>query len=792
MPGHSPEFIIPRSGPRDTKFSFDDKAFRIAAATRQEHFDLLGAYSYRSRGNYFSGKGGSQRYETESWLDQARADALKISGSVNTAYLAQIFLPGHEVGNSSSEIETTLLKGTLYLPKEQKLKLNVMHTNQRFGEAVPYFIYELMRLETNDARFVRQGAENVGLQYPLSRVKQKSYNLTYAWKPDHPLVDFQASLWATKSDAQRHQNGDSVFGMLEADWAWDRYLMCKTDGTCSSGDPVTQPERQPNTNGRYNVRYKALQISAHNRWGVNLSNRFQLHPKLDLTLAGDFTREKLAQRDAYRGSTSNILTWGAQHMGPRGGKREQYNLAFNFDWAATSWLQLSAGARYSHYWSFDTDLDRHRRNRDDGWQARAHPIGMRMDRVERTPMTASEYKALEGKFREGYQTGLKESAGYFTQQEFEAIFGTEDEFVAKKYRMQPPYTEQEVIVPFDGAKIDPSRNPFLNGATVNDTITLFDGRVVPKYGRIYGQQTIVLSEEPKDPWKRPEKRKGHAWAPMFGATVFLTDYARIYARYSEFVRFPSIYEDTQAAFGYGYGNVYMNHMRPERSANWEVGSVHDLTQFFPDLRHADIKINYYNNQIRDYVDRNYDYQIIQYARKKLSGIELQARIDTGRHFASVGATYRLKNKLCDSDYAATLDPFHNKAAPSCITAGYPTSFARTSLQPQYSINLDAGLRLLDDKLQIGGRMVYHASARNKDEADMIRNGLFNADSLISQPYNWQPIWVFDAYASYNVNDHLTIDAGVNNITNRYYLDPMARTLMPAPGRTMKLALTARF
>jgi len=52
--------------------------------------------------------------------------------------------------------------------------------------------------------------------------------------------------------------------------------------------------------------------------------------------------------------------------------------------------------------------------------------------------------------------------------------------------------------------------------------------------------------------------------------------------------------------------------------------------------------------------------------------------------------------------------------------------------------------------------------------------------------------VFDAYATYRVHDKLSIDLGINNITNRYYIDPMARVSQPAPGRTIKMGLTARF
>ena len=60
-----------------------DKAYRIAAATKQDNFDAMLAYAYRSKGNYFSGKKGAERYgyigpwtmETVNELNRRVADA---------------------------------------------------------------------------------------------------------------------------------------------------------------------------------------------------------------------------------------------------------------------------------------------------------------------------------------------------------------------------------------------------------------------------------------------------------------------------------------------------------------------------------------------------------------------------------------------------------------------------------------------------------------------------------------------------------------------------------------------
>ena len=57
---------------------------------------------------------------------------------------------------------------------------------------------------------------------------------------------------------------------------------------------------------------------------------------------------------------------------------------------------------------------------------------------------------------------------------------------------------------------------------------------------------------------------------------------------------------------------------------------------------------------------------------------------------------------------------------------------------------------------------------------------------------WQPVFLVDAYMNYKVNENLALSLSATNLTDRYYLDPMTRSSMPAPGRTIKLGLTATF
>jgi len=174
--------------------------------------------------------------------------------------------------------------------------------------------------------------------------------------------------------------------------------------------------------------------------------------------------------------------------------------------------------------------------------------------------------------------------------------------------------DKEIFIPYEGGH-DGFResNPFLNGTFNKDEIVKTaqstDG-IAKRYADITGGTTIYGSQ-PANPWKAPEKKRGHAWAPQFGATVFLTDNTRIYARYSQFARFANLFEATQAAYGWGKGSTLGDAAtKPERAYNLEIGYAHDFANYFPSLHYADFRINYFKNIIKDYMDRDYRFNIV--------------------------------------------------------------------------------------------------------------------------------------------------------------------------------------
>jgi len=481
--------ITPRKGSSGKDFNFNDNSYRIAIANKHEKLDLLAAYSYRKRGNYFSGKGGSQHYETDSWYEELKKSTENtISGAerqpLPTQYIANYFLPGQEVTNTSNELESILLKGTFRLPNEQTINLGYMRIDNTFGESIPWLISYAIRDSKN-----ANGTKVVQGQYPFSNVKQNTYNLNYAWKPEgNRWVDFEAGAWMTQSEAARHQSGDTIFGLeflsTQRDKGWDDYVICHVRPTSEfnvpnrdkycANIPKTPPDKLPNTNGRYNIVPRALRITNDDQWGFNLSNKFRLHPTLDLIVSGDFTRQKLKQWNASEKAKSDFdqATYGVHYYAPRAGTREQYNFAFNFNWMATSWLQLNAGYRYSDYWARDDKVASQRVKRAEHWDEPAPFKGIKF--TYREIASDADAAAYKDELRDYYYEELDyyESVKDDFPEEYDwflADYPTVDDYVHDLFdEGEPLYLhEKEVIMPYGGThKGFAANNPFLNG-TIN-------------------------------------------------------------------------------------------------------------------------------------------------------------------------------------------------------------------------------------------------------------------------------------------------------------------------------------
>ena len=307
--------------------------------------------------------------------------------------------------------------------------------------------------------------------------------------------------------------------------------------------------------------------------------------------------------------------------------------------------------------------------------------------------------------------------------------------------------------------------------------------------------TVTRGYTEEQYWTIPKPIRAHAWAPTIAVSYDLTDNSRLFARYAQMTRFPSVYE-----VGSFYNDVaYVGkptaptfRFKPERSRSWEIGYSFNFAPHFAKLRQGDVRLTYYRNRIQNVIETTDYFRTTQYDRKDTAGLEWQSRIDTGRFFASLGATYRLKQQMCDRDMAFDFDPYGYKGVPVCIEGGYGSTRGYQALQPKYSINLDTGVRLLGERLELGLRGIYHSSVNTKQYDALLQKKLGYIFNTTGKPYHWRPSLTWDVYGRYQVHKNLNVNLGITNLTNRYYLDPMSNVPAPGPGRTVTFGLTAKF
>lgn len=284
----------------------------------------------------------------------------------------------------------------------------------------------------------------------------------------------------------------------------------------------------------------------------------------------------------------------------------------------------------------------------------------------------------------------------------------------------------------------------------------------------------------------PIERKDHAFAPSFGVKLNVTDNSFVYVNYNQGVRMPSLFESTLGLFT---AAVPTDGIKPERSKNWEFGVSTLHNSVLTDGDTAAAKLAYFNNKIENYITRDYtdifagNLQNVDSFTVK--GIELQTSYDMGRVFTDISATYYLNAKTCAPDIAKKLREDDNPATPNCVDGGFPGSYTNTQNPPKYSVNTTLGSRWFDNRLVLGGRMVYNSAPTAK--LDKSWN-----DGITTNQMYYRKSAIFDLFASFEIVKGTQLDFSVQNLTNVYYLDPLAQSFMPAPGRTLRTGLTVKF
>lgn len=270
--------------------------------------------------------------------------------------------------------------------------------------------------------------------------------------------------------------------------------------------------------------------------------------------------------------------------------------------------------------------------------------------------------------------------------------------------------------------------------------------------------------------------KQDGWSPSLGVTVEPLEGTQFYANYSSTLRAPSIMEAVSAF------NMTVNEdTKAERANNWEIGANFVKSNLIADTDLAMVKLGYFNWNIKDYIAREFrkyansqNVGIRNIDRARFAGLELSANYAYEGFEATLAANYYLNVEFC-------------RDAGTCENKSLYADYATNQMPPKYGIDLTLTQKLLDDALTVGGRISY-TSSRAVGHGDVTGQGMSQFITLV----DWQPYTLVDVFAEYKINDTYTASFRVENLTDRFYVDPLSLVLQPGPGRTFYASMTANF
>jgi hemoglobin/transferrin/lactoferrin receptor protein len=273
----------------------------------------------------------------------------------------------------------------------------------------------------------------------------------------------------------------------------------------------------------------------------------------------------------------------------------------------------------------------------------------------------------------------------------------------------------------------------------------------------------------------PSGNTGSAFSPSAGVMLEPIKGLQLFAQYNEGFRPPSIRE----SIGTSQSGVIPNPgLRAERSRGWEYGLNVLRTDLFARGDKSLLKVAYFDTFYSDYIALSYDNPTVQpqfqnVQSVKLTGWEISGSYDAGVFFALGNVTIYDTVEYC----------LPGNSTVACNSfLGAIGSYE--GVPPKHSGSVTLGTRLFDQKLTLGGRAFFFG---NRATGTRQQNGatLFNF-------VQWRPDIIFDAFASYRLNESLEFSTSIENIFDRYYLEPLSIARAPSPGRTLRAAFTMKF
>ncbi|NHQ84669.1 TonB-dependent receptor [Iodobacter sp. HSC-16F04] len=564
-----------------------------------------------------------------------------------------------------------------------------------------------------------------------SQILRNSTGIIKQWKPSEVSTD----AWTAR---YKYQPADNPLISLKANlWHTDM------ESAARNGDVFRNPHEGKPTSWDHEceqcVETLYLAKNQSQRYGADLSNtsRFDnAYGAFSLNYGFSLQKEDIAPSDRVKIDMDDIN----HNRTLRSGTRHEESAFLNMLWQPSNWLTVEAGGRYLRYHSKDRNTTATQLEEPQGWKR----IYLYDDQSERIG-TVLWHQDKNGQFSDATNP-LKA-----------------DKIVLEHDKDEDP--------------VEISRSQ-VHESTVDDMV--YHDDIPGAFSR-----------------SAPIEREGSGFAPAFGLTFKLSEHISSYLRYTEGLRMPSLYEST-----IGFSATFSSPLEPEHSKNWETGISFIKDGVFTAEDKLRLKVAYFNNTTDHYITRvqisgkkawEQNFSMANIDNFSVSGFELQSSYDRGDFFGELAATLNHKAMICDAKMAGYLRAKAQfipsmSATPDCSPVGFTSSYVSNMIPPKISTNATFGARLLDQKLTMGMRASYVSGPLNTADKDASwQNASGTAVQIKTLPYS-----LVDLFASYKISADTQVDMTIDNATDRYYLDPLSLSLMPGPGRTVRMSLGMKF
>lgn len=267
------------------------------------------------------------------------------------------------------------------------------------------------------------------------------------------------------------------------------------------------------------------------------------------------------------------------------------------------------------------------------------------------------------------------------------------------------------------------------------------------------------------------KRGEDAFNYSLGATLMPAEGVQVFANYKKAARLPSLMEATS-----GFFYIANPDLHKEVTRNWEIGANYARTGLLTDKDELGLKLAWFDNDVDGYIARRYilqrgSMQMYNIDRAMFRGLEGSLSYNNGGLRVEAGATYYDRIRFCRPDSA-------------CIASTLASDFATNYIPPRWAANLSVNQTFLDERATLGARLTY--MGKRPIGAEKPTTGYM---PLISQ-ITWHPYVLADMTGSFRLNDGVSFNWSIDNLTDRYYNEPMSLGYVPAPGRTFRIGVTS--